>query len=108
MHTDGNVKKSEWGLLSGLENDLSLVGSRRKQKFLLVVGVKNSTSLIELKIACSVIGLNWLVLRVSIIRIGNRMKIIVSNKSAKLLTHEYVSKLSRVMLVSYGWRCVCD
>ena len=108
MHTDSNVKKSELGLLSGLENDWSVVGSRRKQKFLLVFGVKSSTSLIEFKIACGDIGLNWLVSRARINKLGNHMKIIVSNKFAKLLTPGYVSKLSRLMRVSYGWRCVCD
>ena len=36
------------------------------------------------------------------------MKIIISNKFAKLLTCECVSKLSRLMRVSYGWWCVSD
>ena len=36
------------------------------------------------------------------------MRSIISNKFAKLLTREYVSKLSRIMRVSYGWWCVCD
>ena len=104
MHTDSNVKKSMLGSLSGLEKNWSIIGSRRKQKFLFVSGVKNSTSLIELKIAHGDIGLNWLVLRAPIARLGNHMRIIVSNKFAKLLTREYVhvSKLSRLMRVSYG------
>ena len=108
MHTDSNVKKSKLGLLSGLENDWSVVGSRRKQKFLLVFGVKSSTSLIEFKIACGDTGVNWLVSRARITKIENYMKIIVSNKFAKLLTRGYVSKLSWLMRVSYGWSCVCD
>ena len=91
MHTDSNVQKNELGLLSGLENDWSVVGSRKKQKFLLVFGVKSSTSFIELKFACDDVGLNWLVSRARINKIGNHMKSIVSNKSAKLLTPEYVS-----------------
>ena len=58
----------------------------------MVFSVKNSTSLIEFKIAYGDIGLNGLVLRVSIVRLGNHMRTIVSNKFAKLLTCKYVSK----------------
>ena len=36
------------------------------------------------------------------------MRIIVSNKFAKLLTRERVSKLSLLMRVSYGLHCMCD
>ena len=38
----------------------SIVEDSRKQFFLLVFGVKDSTSLVEFKIACGDIGLNWL------------------------------------------------
>ena len=89
MYTDSNVSKL--GSLSGLENDWSVVKSRRKQKFLLVFSIKNSTSLIKFKIECGDSGLNWLVLRASITTLRNHMRMNVSNKFAKLLTREYVS-----------------
>ena len=45
-------------------------------------------------------GLNWLVSRASIARLGNRMRIIVSNKFAK-----YVSKFSVQIDYNLGWAC---
>ena len=90
------------------DDDWSIVRDRRKQKFLLVFGVKDSTSLVEFKIACGDIGLNWLVSRAFIRRLGNHMRVSVNNKFVKLLTREFVSRLSRLMRVKYGWRCVCD
>ena len=102
MHTDSDVERSELGSLSGLKHDWSVVGSRSKPNFHLVYGIKYSTSLIEFKIACGDIGLNWLVSRASISRLGNHVRIIVSNKFAKLVTREYVTKLSQLILVSYG------
>ena len=40
------------------------------------------------------------------------MRIIISNKFAKLVTklvtREYVCQLSRLMHLSYGWWCVCN
>ena len=74
----------------------------------MVIAVKNSTSLIEFKITCSNIRLNWLISRASTARLGNHMRIIFSNKFAKLPNHEHLTKLYRLMRVSYRWRCVCD
>ena len=54
------------------------------------------------------IALNWLVSRACIRRLGNHMRINVKEKFATLLTREYTSKLSRLMRVNYGWRCVYD
>ena len=39
----------------------SIVESRRKQKFLLLFGVKDSITLVEFKIVCADLGLGWLV-----------------------------------------------
>ena len=52
MHTNSNVKKSELGSLLGLENDWSIVERHKKQ--------------------------NWLVSRVSTVRLGKIMRIIVT------------------------------
>ena len=98
----------EYDASVGLENDWSIVESCRKQKFLLVFGVKDSTTLIEFKIACGDIGLKWLVSRTIIRRLGNHMRIFVKDRFAKVFTRNYVSRLSRLMRVRYGWRCVCD
>ena len=84
----------------------SIVEHRRKQKVLLVFGVKASTLLVEFKIACGNIGLNWLILRACVCRFGNHMRISVNNKFAKHLTREYVSRLSKLMQITYGWHCV--
>ena len=104
MHTAAvrNVNERELGLLSGRDNDWSIVRSRRRQKFLLVFGVKHSTSSVEFKIACGDIGLNWLVSRASIRKLGNHVRISISNKFVRFFTSEYVSKLFRLMRVSYG------
>ena len=106
MPTDSNVRIKEWEHLSDVESDWSIVEDRRKQKVLLIFGVKDSTSLVEFKIVCGDIGLNWLVLRACIHRLGNHMRINVKNNFARFLTPEYVSRLSRLMHVNYGWRCV--
>ena len=36
------------------------------------------------------------------------MRIHVKEKFSRLLTREYISKLSRLMRMNYGWRCVYD
>ena len=36
------------------------------------------------------------------------MRISVNSKFVKYLTRQYVSRLSKLMRVSYGWRCVYD
>ena len=49
MHTDNKVNENKLRSLLGPENDWSIVGSCRRQKFLLVFGikVKNSTLLVK-------------------------------------------------------------
>ena len=56
---DVNVK--EFGASAGVKSDWSIVESHRKQKFMLVFGVNDCTTLIEFKIACINIRLNRLV-----------------------------------------------
>ena len=73
---------------------------------MLVFGMKDSTTLIECKIAGGDIGLKWLVLGTIIRRLGNHMRIFVKDRFAKVFTHNYVSRLSRLMCVRYGWCCV--
>ena len=101
-HTCSNVVYSEWERFSDVENSWSMVEYSRKEKFLLIFGVKESTSLVEFKIACGDIGLNWLVSRACICRLGKHMRIHVKEKFARLLTREYISKLSRLMRMNYG------
>ena len=108
MCTPSNVGYSEWERLSDVEDGWSIVEDSRKQHFLFVFGVKDSTSLVEFKIACGDIGLNWLVSRACIRRLGNHMRINVKEKFSRLLTREYISKLSRLMVMNYAWRCVYD
>ena len=108
MCTHCNAVNSEWERLPDVEDGWSIVEDSRKQIFLLVFGVKDSTSLVEFKIACGDIGLNWLVSRACIRRLGNHMRINVREKFSRLLTREYISKLSRLMRMKYGWRCVYD
>ena len=59
----------------------------------------------EFKIACGDMysGLNWLISRACIRTFGNHMKISVNNKPAKLLTHEYLSRLCRLICINYCW-----
>ena len=106
--TCSNVVYSEWECFSDVETSWSMVEDSRKQKLLLIFGVKDYTSLVEFKIACGDIGLNWLVSRACIRRLGNHMRIHVKEKFSRLLTREYISKLSRLMRMNYGWRCVYD
>ena len=68
------------GRLPDVEDGWSIVEESRKQKFLLVFGVKDSTPLVEFKIACGDIGLNWLVSRACFRRLGNHMRINVREK----------------------------
>ena len=51
MSTHNNVVYSEWERLSDVETSWSMVEDSRKQKSLLIFGVKDSTSLVEFKIA---------------------------------------------------------
>ena len=51
MSTHNNVVHSEWERLSDVETSWSMVEDSRKQKSLLIFGVKDSTSLVEFKIA---------------------------------------------------------
>ena len=108
MSTHNNVVYSEWERFSDVETSWSMVEDSRKQIFFLIFGVKDFTSLVEFKIACGDIGLNWLVSRACICRLGNRMRINVKEKISRLLTREYISKLSRLMRMNDGWRCVYD
>ena len=52
MTTNNVVVNTEWESLSGIESGWSNVERRRKQKVLLIFGVKASTSLIKFKITC--------------------------------------------------------
>ena len=108
MCTRSNVGYSEWERFSDVEDGWSIVEDSRKQNFLLVFGVKDSTSLVEFGIACGDIGLDWIVSRACIRRLGNHMRINVKEKFSRLLTREYISGLSRLMRVKCGWRCVYD
>ena len=108
MSASGDAYQKQWGRSGDFEKGWSVAKNRRKQKFLLVFGVKASTSLVEFKIACGDLGLNWLVSRTVIRRIGNCIKIFLKNTLAKVFTNDYVRRLSRLMRVQYGWRCVCD
>ena len=76
-------------------------------KNLLVFGVKDSTTLIDFKIACGDIGSKWLVSRTIVHRLGNHMRILVKDRFAKVFTRNYVSSLSRLICIRYGWCCVC-
>ena len=58
--------------------------------------------------ACWDIGLGWFVSRTIIRRLGNHMRINAISKLDRFLTLELVSRLSRLMRVNYGWRCMCD
>ena len=61
MPVKNNVVERESRLASYLRDDSSIVGDRRKQKVLMVFDVKESTSLVEFKIACGDMKLNWLI-----------------------------------------------
>ena len=79
--------ESESGCSDDFGSHWSIVQSRRKQKFLLVFGVKDSITctLVEFKIACGDLGLGWLVSRTVIRRFGNHMRILVKDRFAKVL-----------------------
>ena len=61
-----NGTKKLQGLLSDVQNDWSILEDYRKRKFLLVFRVKDSTSLVEFKIVCGNMRLNWLISRAHI------------------------------------------
>ena len=84
------ISLREFGVSAGLKSDWSIVESHRKQKFLLVFGIKDLTVLIEFKIACGNTGLKWLVSRTIIHRFGNHMRIFVKDIFAKVFTENYV------------------
>ena len=71
--------------LPDVKSSWSVVKYRTKQKLLLVFGDKQSTSPVEFKIACGVIGLNSLISREFIRRLGNHMRITVNNTFANLI-----------------------
>ena len=52
MYACTDVSVREFGASASLESNWSIIDSCRKLKFLLVFGVKDSTTLIEFKIAC--------------------------------------------------------
>ena len=70
-----NEAESESGCSDDFGCRWSIVESRRKQKFLLVFGVKESITLV-----------GWLVSRTVIRRLGNHMRIIVKDRFAKVFT----------------------
>ena len=90
MHIVNNVDKRVFGSSDDLETDWPIIESSTKQKELLVFDVKDSTSLVEFKIACGNIGFNWVVLRTFICRLGNHLRMIMRNKLAKFFTREYL------------------
>ena len=53
---EANVKTC---LSAGLECDWFIIESRSKQKFLMVFGVKECTTLVDFKIACGNVRFNW-------------------------------------------------
>ena len=75
---------------------------------MLVFSAKDSTLLIEFKIACGNIGLNCLVSRTIIHGSGNHLRPLVKDRFTKVFTQNYVSTLSRLIRIHYGWCCVCD
>ena len=102
------MHQKQWGRSNDFKKFWSVAKNCRKQKFLLVFGVKASTSLVEFKVACGDLGLNWLVSRTVNRRIGNCIEIFFKNALFKVFTNDYVGRLSRLMRVRYGWRCVSD
>ena len=110
MPVDNNVFDAEWELAFAWRRErLVICWSSQKTKDLYDFRCKkNSTSLIEFKIACGDIGLSLLISRAYIHIIGIHMRINVSNKLAVFLTREYVSRLSKHMRLNYGWYCVYD
>ena len=93
MYACTDVNMREFGASASLESDWSIVESCRKQKFLLVFGVKDLTMLIEFKITCGNTGLNWLVSRIIIRRLGNHMRFFVKDRLANDFIQYYVGCL---------------
>ena len=81
-----NGMNNSQGLLFDLQNDWSIVEDQRKRNFLLVFEVKDSNSLVEFKIACGNMGLNWLISRDYIRKFGNHMRISIRNRFVRLFT----------------------
>ena len=75
MTTNNVFDNTERERLADIESGWSIVDHRRKQKVLLIFGVNASTSLVEFKIACGDIGLNWLISRAYVRRFGNHARI---------------------------------
>ena len=78
--------KNSQGLLSDLQNDWLLTEDRRKQKFLLVLRVKDSNSLVEFITACGDMGLNWLISSAYVRRFGIHIRISIRNIFVRLFT----------------------
>ena len=83
---------TEWERLSDIERGWFVVEHRRKQKVLLVFGVKASTSLVDFKIGCGDIGLYWLISRACVRRREDNVRISVNSNFAKYFICEYVAK----------------
>ena len=88
MYACTDVSVSECDASVGLESDWSNVESRRKQIFCWFLAW-DSTTLIEIKIACGDIGLKLLVSKTIIRRLGNHMRIFLKDRFAKCFTHNY-------------------
>ena len=83
-----------------IESTWSIVEHRRKQKVLLVFGIKASTSLVEFKSVSDDIRLNWVIARACFRKFETHMKICVNSKFDKYYTCEYVSRLYKFMHVA--------
>ena len=72
MSASGDAYQKQWGRSGDFKKGwyMYVAKNRRKQKFLLVFCVKAPTSLVEFKIACGDLGLNWFVSRTVICRMG--------------------------------------
>ena len=84
--TDESVR--EFDASAGLESDWSIIESRRKQKFLLVFDVKDSTTLIKFKIARGDIRFKWLVSGTIIHMLESHVRIFVKDRFAKVFYPE--------------------
>ena len=93
MRLCNDASENELGWSAGSKSSWSIVEGHMKQNFLLVFGVKDSTTLVEFKIACGDIVLNWLVRRTIVRRLGNHTRIGVKDRFAKFFRN-YVRKLS--------------
>ena len=100
--------RQERDLSDEAEEGWSIVERRTLKKVLLVFGVKKSLSLLELKILCYDVGLDWLISRNHVRRFGNHIRIFIRNTFVAFFTPSFVRELSRLIRVRFGWRCVYD